>query len=94
MKIAGSLVLVTGGGSGIGRFLAERLETESAEVCVLEVDAARCTELCEASGGRIKARVCDVTDPAAVDAAAIFRKSCVDTYALNGGVLRCIWIKV
>lgn len=74
MKIAGCHVLVTGGGSGIGRFLAERLEAESAEVCVLEADAARCTELCEVSGGRIKAWACDVTDPAAVDAAlsAIF----------------------
>lgn len=67
MKIAGSRVLVTGGGSGIGRFLAERLETESAEVCVLEVDAARCTGLCETSGGRIKAWICDVTDPTAID---------------------------
>lgn len=74
MKIAGSRVLITGGGSGIGRFLVERLESEPAEVCVLEVDAARCTELREASGGRIKTWQCDVTDPAAVDAAlqAIF----------------------
>lgn len=71
MKIAGLRVLVTGGGSGIGRFLAERLETESAEVCVLEVDAARCAELRETSGGRIKAWSCDVTDPAAVDAALL-----------------------
>ncbi|MDP2829645.1 MAG: SDR family oxidoreductase [Sulfuricellaceae bacterium] len=68
MKIAGSRVLVTGGGSGIGRFLAERLEAESAEVWVLEADAARCTELREASGGRINAYTCDVTDPATVDA--------------------------
>jgi len=74
MKISGSRVLVTGGGSGIGRFLVERLESESADVCVLEVDAARCTELFEASGGRIKAWICDVTDPVAVDTAlqAIF----------------------
>lgn len=74
MKVAGSRVLVTGGGSGIGRFLVGRLETEPAEVCVLEVDAARCTELHEASGGRTKAWTCDVADPIAVDAAlqAIF----------------------
>lgn len=74
MKIAGTRVLVTGGGSGIGRFLTERLMNESAEVCVLELDAARCTELQETSGGRIKAWACDVTDPAAVDTAlqAIF----------------------
>lgn len=67
MNIAGSRVLVTGGGSGIGRFLAERLVADSAEVCVLELDAARCTELYEASGGRIKAWACDVTDSVAVD---------------------------
>ena len=68
MKIAGSRVLVTGGGSGIGRFLVERLQSESAEIAVLEMDPARCTELGELSGGRITAWVCDVTDPAAVDA--------------------------
>lgn len=74
MKIAGSRVLVTGGGSGIGRYLAERLVSESAEVCVLEVDEARCSELSDSSDGRIKAWACDVTDPAAVNAAiqAIF----------------------
>lgn len=68
MKIAGARVLVTGGGRGIGRFLAERLEAESAEVCVLEMDKARCDELGETSGGRIKAWPCDVADPDAVDA--------------------------
>lgn len=74
MKVAGARVLLTGGGSGIGRFLVDRLLCESAEVCVLEVDEARCAELRDASAGRIKAWVCDVTDPAAVDAAlkAIF----------------------
>jgi len=69
MKVAGARVLLTGGGSGIGRFLVDRLLRESAEVCVLEVDEARCAELRDASAGRIKAWVCDVTDPAAVDAA-------------------------
>ena len=67
MKITGSRVLITGGGSGIGRFLVERLEAENAEVCVLEIDEARCTELFEATGGRTKAWACDVTDPVAVD---------------------------
>ncbi len=48
--------------------------SESAEVHVLEVDETRCSELREASNGRIKAWACDVTDPVAVDAAiqAIF----------------------
>jgi 3-oxoacyl-[acyl-carrier protein] reductase len=68
MKVADSRVLLTGGGSGIGRFLVERLLADSAEVCVLELDAQRCAELREYSTGRIQAWVCDVTDPVAVDA--------------------------
>lgn len=69
MKIAGARVLVTGGGSGIGRFLAERLEAESAEVSILELDEARCAELNGTSGDRIKAWKCDVSDPSEVDSA-------------------------
>lgn len=69
MKIAGARVLLTGGGAGIGRFLAERLSEESAGVGVLELDGARCKELREMSGGKIIAWQCDVTDSAAVDAA-------------------------
>ncbi|MFH2134948.1 MAG: SDR family oxidoreductase [Pseudomonadota bacterium] len=67
MKIEGCRVLITGGGSGIGRFLAERLSAESADVCVLELDAARCSEIRKSSKDKIQAWPCDVTDPAAVD---------------------------
>lgn len=67
MKIEGRRVLITGGGSGIGRFLAERLAAESAEVCVLELDPARCSEIQESSKDGIQAWPCDVRDPAAVD---------------------------
>lgn len=90
MKIAGSRVLVTGGGSGIGRFLSERLEADSAEVCVLELDATRCAGLYEASGGRIKAWACDVTDPVAVEAAlqAIFESGFEpDVLINNAGII-------
>ncbi len=69
MNIAGARVLVTGGGRGIGRFLADRLVAESAQVCVLERDEALCAELRETSDGRVQAWPCDVTDPDAVDAA-------------------------
>lgn len=74
MRVAGARVLVTGGGSGIGRFLVERLATDLAELAVLELDPARCAELRELYGERVKAWVCDVTDPLAVNAAlqAIF----------------------
>lgn len=69
MKTAGCRVIITGGGKGIGRFLTERLIAESAEVCVLEMNEACCAELHMAFGERIKAVTCDVTDPAAIDAA-------------------------
>ncbi|MBU2537292.1 MAG: SDR family NAD(P)-dependent oxidoreductase [Proteobacteria bacterium] len=69
MKIAGSNVLVTGGGRGIGRYLVDRLATDSANVCVLEKDELLCAELLKTSDGQIKALPCDVTDSTAVDAA-------------------------
>lgn len=90
MKIAGARVLLTGGGSGIGLFLANRLLTESAQVCVLEVNEARCTDLRESSAGQINTWACDVTDPAAVDVAlqAIFDTGFEpDVLVNNAGVI-------
>lgn len=90
MKITGCKVLLTGGGSGIGRFLAEQLTTDAAEVCVLELDALRCTELVESSGGRIKAWPCDVTDSLAVEATlqAIFETGFEpDVLINNAGII-------
>lgn len=69
MKLAGARVLVTGGGAGIGRHLVERLLADGAEVAVLEFDPARCAELAEMSGGRVRAEACDVSDADAVDTA-------------------------
>lgn len=69
MKLEGARVLVTGGGSGIGRHLVERLLADGAEIAVLELDAARCAELADAAGGKVRAVSCDVSDAAAVDGA-------------------------
>jgi 3-oxoacyl-[acyl-carrier protein] reductase len=69
MNIAGSNILVTGGGRGIGRFLVDRLDSAFGRVVVLDKDASLCVELREASAGRIGAWPCDVSDPEAVDAA-------------------------
>ena len=69
MKLAGTRILVTGGGSGIGRHLVERLLAEGAEPGVFEIDAARCADLAAATGGRVHTWPCDVSDAAAVDAA-------------------------
>ncbi len=89
MKIEGSRVLLTGGGSGIGRYLVDRFVTESVEVCVLEIDESRCAELRDESAGRIRAWPCDVTDPVAVDAAlqAIFDTGFEPTVLINNAGL-------
>jgi 3-oxoacyl-[acyl-carrier protein] reductase len=90
MKVAGASILVTGGGRGIGRFLVDRLDAESAQVCVLEKDEALCAELREASEGRIKAWACDITDPEAVDAAlqSVFDSGiALDVLINNAGII-------
>jgi 3-oxoacyl-[acyl-carrier protein] reductase len=67
VKIVGARVLLTGGGSGIGRFLLDRLINDGAEVSVLELDESRCEELRMAYNGRVKVLTCDVSDSNAVD---------------------------
>lgn len=69
MKLPDSKVLLTGGGSGIGRFLLDRLLADGAMVAVLELDPARCAELRGAYGERVQTVVCDVSDANAVDTA-------------------------
>ena len=68
MKIIGARILLTGGGSGIGRFLLDRLIGDGAELSVLELDGSRCEELRLAYDGRVKTLACDVSDSNAVDA--------------------------
>lgn len=66
MKLADTQVLLTGGGRGLGRYMAQRLQADGAQVWVFERDAALCDALTAAG---ISALVCDATDPGAVDAA-------------------------
>ena len=72
MVLAGKSVLVTGGGSGLGKEIARALAGHGAVVhicgrrlALLEDTAA---ELSAASGGRVVAHACDIRDAAAVDA--------------------------
>ncbi|MBI4914472.1 MAG: SDR family NAD(P)-dependent oxidoreductase [Acidobacteria bacterium] len=69
MRLAGSGVLITGGGSGIGLALARLLLARGARVLACGRDGARLAEAARDSPG-LEIRVCDVTDPAAVDALA------------------------
>lgn len=59
------LVVITGGGSGIGRATAQAFAREGAEVVVLDVDGVKARETAELVGGR--AYQVDVADAAAVN---------------------------
>jgi NAD(P)-dependent dehydrogenase (short-subunit alcohol dehydrogenase family) len=71
-RFGGQVALITGGGSGIGRALAEALASEGAVVAVAGRRKDKLTEVTraiEASGGRALAVACDVTDEASVERA-------------------------
>ncbi|HWF16320.1 MAG TPA: SDR family NAD(P)-dependent oxidoreductase [Acidimicrobiales bacterium] len=64
--------VVTGGGSGMGRAVCQRLATEGHGVAVLDIDSDASEQVAkeiESDGGRALAVVVDVSDRAAVDAA-------------------------
>ena len=77
---AGKKVLVTGGGTGLGKSMAERLLGLGAEIAICGrrkgVCDATAAELMKAHGGIVKAYGVDIRDAAAVDAMVeeIFRE--------------------
>ena len=62
----GKLAVVTGGGTGMGRALAEQLSAEGCHVAICDVlseNMAETKRLCEAhAGARVSTHVCDVSD--------------------------------
>jgi 3-oxoacyl-[acyl-carrier protein] reductase len=62
LKVSEAKVVLTGGGSGIGRFLADELCAAGADVVVLEKDAQLAEELNQLNRTNLRAFACDVTD--------------------------------
>jgi len=69
--LRGKRILITGGGTGLGKATAQKFLELGAEVYICgrreEVLAAAAQELHERTGGRIRARRCDVRDAATVE---------------------------
>jgi NAD(P)-dependent dehydrogenase (short-subunit alcohol dehydrogenase family) len=55
-------VLITGGGSGLGRAIVERFVSEGARVGVLEIDPDKVSDLEEGFGDRVVTIVGDATN--------------------------------
>lgn len=82
--LAGQRILVTGGGSGLGRVMAEGFQILGADVYIcgrrgpLLDETAR--ELMAAHGGKVRGIACDIRDPDAIEAM-------LDTIWADGGAL-------
>jgi NAD(P)-dependent dehydrogenase (short-subunit alcohol dehydrogenase family) len=68
-RLAGKTAVISGGAAGIGQASAVRLAVEGAQIFVADRDSADQTlELIEEAGGRGRAVLCDVSNPANVAA--------------------------
>lgn len=83
VKISGTLAVVTGAGSGIGRATAEALARRGARVVAVDIDGERAADTAARCGGT--GEVCDVADRAAVSALAQ-RVGTPDILVNNAGV--------
>jgi 3-oxoacyl-[acyl-carrier protein] reductase len=90
MKLSDAQALVTGGGSGIGRHLAQRLAAKAKRVAIFEKDESAMAEV-STENRAISCYLCDVTDPAAVAKAVAAMENDgfeVDVLVNNAGLIQ------
>ena len=91
MEIPHQVIVVTGGGSGIGRALCERFAADGARaVVVADLDAAAARQVAAAIGPRAQARALNVGVEAEVQAlveAVTAQHGRIDLFCSNAGVI-------
>jgi NAD(P)-dependent dehydrogenase (short-subunit alcohol dehydrogenase family) len=91
MEVKDQVIVVTGGGSGIGRALCERFAADSAQaVIVADLDAARAQQVAGAIGRRAQAKAVNVGIEAEVQALVAevtAQHGRIDLFCSNAGVI-------
>lgn len=70
MQIKENVFVITGGGRGLGRAMAEHLASLGAKLALIDLDMDALNEAvaaCEAQGGKAKGYTCNITDEPAVE---------------------------
>lgn len=94
MKVQDKVIVVTGGGSGMGRELVLNLLTKGAKVVTIDINELALQETVALWGGKkdsLSTFVVDITDKAAVEDLAnnaITQYGCVDGIINNAGIIQ------
>ncbi len=86
MQVAGSVFLVTGGGSGLGQATVRRLVAHGARVVIADLDATAAQSLVEELGEQVRFVAVDVVHAAAMQQAVT---TAVDTFGALHGLINC-----
>jgi NAD(P)-dependent dehydrogenase (short-subunit alcohol dehydrogenase family) len=88
MRLSGTIVVVTGAGSGIGRALAQRFAAEGARIIASDIDARAAAETVRGTDGiSVRADVASETDVVALVNLATNKFGRIDLFCSNAGIL-------